>query len=241
MTDLTKDILKYSLILFAITAVTVLILGPIYIKTKPVIRKLEAEQNNKALKELFPDATIFEDVKLSKISIKAMKSDYGLLGFSFKGAAKGYGGPIVFLVGFDAIGNIKGIRILSHTETPGLGGRITEIKKDKYIWEFFSKTESNEQQLSPWFQKQFEGLTIANLKVVKHKTDESEIGVQAITGATITTQAMVAAIKGIGQQIFSELNEKRLKEIELKKDKLYKQWPSVNVNTSEDSDYYTEE
>lgn len=41
-------------------------------------------------------------------------------------ATKGYGGPIELLVGFDADGRIKGVKIVAAAETPGIGSNVTE-------------------------------------------------------------------------------------------------------------------
>jgi Na+-translocating ferredoxin:NAD+ oxidoreductase subunit G len=42
-------------------------------------------------------------------------------------SAKGYGGPVTVLVGFDVEGTgLAGIGIATHSETPGLGSRITK-------------------------------------------------------------------------------------------------------------------
>lgn len=40
--------------------------------------------------------------------------------------SKGYGGPIELLVGFDADGKIKGVKIIAASETPGIGSNVTE-------------------------------------------------------------------------------------------------------------------
>lgn len=36
-----------------------------------------------------------------------------------RGTARGYGGEVEYIVAFDAEGQIAGVRVLSHTETPG--------------------------------------------------------------------------------------------------------------------------
>ena len=50
-----------------------------------------------------------------------------ILGYAFVGEANGYGGVIRVLVGVDEkTDQILNIKILSHTETPGLGDRIED-------------------------------------------------------------------------------------------------------------------
>lgn len=47
----------------------------------------------------------------------------------------GYGGPISLIVGISSEGRIIGVRILSHSETPGLGDKI-DIRKSNWIRSF---------------------------------------------------------------------------------------------------------
>ena len=45
------------------------------------------------------------------------------VGYVFKESAKGYGGDVTVMVGISLDGKIAGVKILSHSETPGLGAR----------------------------------------------------------------------------------------------------------------------
>jgi electron transport complex protein RnfG len=48
-----------------------------------------------------------------------------ILGYAFVGEANGYGGVIRILVGVDeATDQVLNVKVLSHSETPGLGDRI---------------------------------------------------------------------------------------------------------------------
>jgi len=40
---------------------------------------------------------------------------------------QGYSGPIELVFGEDASGALTGVQVLSHTETPGLGAKITRM------------------------------------------------------------------------------------------------------------------
>ncbi len=82
--------------------------------------------------------------------------------------AVGYGGPIDILVGIEPGGTLRGIRIISQQETPGLGAKITEAA----------------------FLDKFVGVAITEL-------DLSRDGgtIDAITGATISSRAVVDALK----------------------------------------------
>ena len=80
------------------------------------------------------------------------------------------------LVGFDSeLTHITGMTPTEHTETPGLGAKITEDE----------------------FRNQFNNKTLkANLVVIKSikPEDASEYQIAAITGATISSDAVAKAV-----------------------------------------------
>ena len=87
-------------------------------------------------------------------------------------APDGYAGPITLVMGVDNNGEILGVRVISHTETPGLGDKI-EISKSKWILSFNGKSLDN-VTLEQWAVKkdggiydQFSGATITPRKVVQ--------------------------------------------------------------------------
>jgi electron transport complex protein RnfG len=90
-------------------------------------------------------------------------------------APHGYNAPIDLLVGIGADASITGVRAVRHRETPRLGEMIDRAKSD-------------------WIE-QFRGKSLAappreNWAV---KQDEGEF--DSITGATVTSRAVVAAVK----------------------------------------------
>lgn len=80
---------------------------------------------------------------------------------------QGYSGRIAMLVGITAQGILSGVRISDHRETPGLGDAIEARKSD-------------------WIE-QFNGLSSESV----HLGDD---GIDALTGATITSTAVVDAV-----------------------------------------------
>jgi electron transport complex protein RnfG len=87
-------------------------------------------------------------------------------------APDGYSGAINMIMGVDRDGNILGVRVLSHKETPGLGDKI-EVAKSDWILNFAGKSLDN---LMPaqWTVKkdggvfdQFAGATITPRKSVQ--------------------------------------------------------------------------
>jgi len=74
-------------------------------------------------------------------------------------------------VGIDNKGKLIGIKILSHTETPGLGAKAAE----------------------PAFSDQFEQKNVDSVVITKTKP-AAENEVQAISGATITSRAVADGV-----------------------------------------------
>jgi Na+-translocating ferredoxin:NAD+ oxidoreductase subunit G len=101
---------------------------------------------------------------------------------------KGYSGEIRLLVGVYKDGKVAGVRINSHTETPGLGDKIQTNKSD-WIFSFNGK-EYQESAADKW-------------EVKKNGGD-----FDAFTGATITPRAVVHAVEDV--LIYFENHKKML-------------------------------
>jgi electron transport complex protein RnfG len=90
-------------------------------------------------------------------------------------APNGYNGEIKLLLGIKYDGELAGVRVISHKETPGLGDKIDEKKSD-------------------WILK-FEGLSLTNPTESKWKVTKDGGEFDQFTGATITPRAIVEAVK----------------------------------------------
>lgn len=102
-------------------------------------------------------------------------ADGELLGYAVRLQTQGYGGMITMLVGLDPeLTTIEGIEIVEQIETPGLGGNIT--------------TDA--------FKEQFAELSAAEqITLVKNvEPSKAENEVQALSGATITSLAVVGGV-----------------------------------------------
>jgi electron transport complex protein RnfG len=137
-------------------------------------------EEQKALKTVFADAEEFKEKEEYYMAYK----DNEISGYILKIYARGYSSTIEMLVGFDTKGLIKGVAVLSQSETPGLGARIVEIK-------------SGEKE--PWFLKQFKGKLAGDLNLDK---------INAITGATISSRAVTEAVKNSVGEFLNNLNIK---------------------------------
>lgn len=89
-------------------------------------------------------------------------------GVALKAQVKSYGGKLLAIVGISLDGEVTGVKVLSHTDTPGLG---TQPMKVDYL-------------------KQYIGLTELN---ADHINDDP--AVDAVTGATISSNAIYHAVQ----------------------------------------------
>ena len=89
-------------------------------------------------------------------------------------ATNGYSGSIHLLVGVYVDGSLAGVRVVRHSETPGLGDAI-ELRKSDWITGFDGKSLDNPQSAG-W----------------RVKRDGGEF--DQLTGATITPRAVVRAV-----------------------------------------------
>lgn len=111
-------------------------------------------------------------------------------------APNGYSGEIRMLVGIDDSGEILGVRVTQHRETPGLGDKV-ETKKSGWIYSFNGKS--------------LESIPSDQWAVVKDGGQFDQF-----TGATITPRAVVSAVHGALQ--YFEENRPALTQMEPARD-----------------------
>jgi len=169
-------ILKLGAVLFAITAVTGLILGGVYTMTLEPISSAKEKEKMAALAETLPEASDFEKVGSLQDNSVIKEVNKGstngeTVGYNITVTPKGYGGLIEMVVGINDEGKLISIKILSHTETPGLGAKAAD----------------------PAFSDQFKQKNVGRIVITKSKpTAENEV--QAISGATITSSAVADGV-----------------------------------------------
>ncbi len=171
-----KEFIKLSGILCAITLIAALLLACVNKVTAPEIAQASQKASENAMKTIIADAESFE--KITDTVFKGT-SKGEIIGYCATVTVNGFGGPVEMMVGIGTDNTVKGIEILSHSETAGLGAKATS--KD--------------------FKDRFPGKN-PNLSVVKTPT-ESQDEVQAITGATITSKAVAEGIR----QAYESINE----------------------------------
>ena len=114
-----------------------------------------------------------------------------ILGHAFVAYGKGYSSTIETVVGMGRDGKICGIKITDQKETPGLGAKLQEVASRNTLWAVISASAVDEAGLKPWFQVQFVGRRADDLRVVKSRAED---GILAITGATISSEAVASSI-----------------------------------------------
>ncbi len=184
-----KNMLRDAAILFAITVIAGAVLGFVYEVTKEPIAEQEARARQEACQEVFADAASFETLsgsedssvtglaengydKVSVDEVMEAKSSAGeALGYVIiLTSHDGYNGDIQFSMGLRKDGTLNGISLLAISETPGLGMRAEEVLKPQFA------------------EKQVAGFSYTKSGAV------SDDQIDAISGATITTNAVVESV-----------------------------------------------
>ncbi|MEE9487630.1 MAG: RnfABCDGE type electron transport complex subunit G [Candidatus Brocadiales bacterium] len=195
--------LQYTLVLGIIAMVTSVGVGATYVITKDKIARKEASRRMEALLTVLPGMEgapvqlTPSDTKPEDNVYKGQGKDGSTVGYAALGKAQGYSSTLKVMVGLSSdMDKVLGIKVLYQAETPGLGTRIIEVPTTKTLWTMFfgdEKADATEEvSLTPWFCDQFIGKTLNQLEVVRQE-DPSKI--IAITGATITTRAVVKAVQ----------------------------------------------
>ena len=171
-----KDIFVPAVTLLVICLVVSALLAGTNALTKEPIAENSLKKSQEAMQSVCPDAVSFEGAKGIEIEVyKALDANGEIIGCAIPVAAKGYGGDVSVMVGISAVdgGMVTGVEILSHSETPGLGANAT----------------------SEDFRNQFkDNPSLHGFSVVKDGTGGSEGRIDAITGATITSNAVTNAV-----------------------------------------------
>lgn len=170
---------------FALAAA--LILGLADLATRHVIQTRIEEDLKASLEEVVPHELYDNNLLTDTVALDAGNANLGTAHILFYLAKKqntinavcfkfttpdGYAGPISLVMGVDRNGEILGVRVLAHVETPGLGDKI-EISKSKWVLSFNGKSLNN-LTVEQWAVKkdggvfdQFAGATITPRKVVQ--------------------------------------------------------------------------
>ncbi|MGB2862209.1 MAG: FMN-binding protein [Sedimentisphaerales bacterium] len=166
----------------------------------PRIRQNEINKRNRLVTVLLPEAKDFilldEQIEIQslqgkkeKVEIyKAMSGAAECIGWSFEAAGSGFADKIKLVVALDKnFEKIAGFDVLASNETPGFGDQI------KY----------------DYYRNQFKGAPAGELKLVTvGERDKIDSEIVAISGATISSEAVVEILSNSITQVKEEMWKK---------------------------------
>ena len=164
-----RDFIKMISVLFIACGLAAGSLAVVNAVTKEPIASYEKRQRDAALREVFPDADEFKNVAPDRVWEVLRKGQKA--GHIYLTQVQGYSGPITLMFGTDSNGAVTGLRVLSHTETPGLGAKIATAH----------------------FRDQFKNKRLEQL--ILKKDDPAKGQIDAITGATISSRAVTKTVR----------------------------------------------
>lgn len=162
-----------SVVLLVISVVVALLLSFTNLITEEKIAQNNQDEQNRAKQEVL-SAYKFVDLSYTDGIVKGVfegKDGSGnTLGWCVNVTPNGYGGQIDLMVGIDKDKTLLGIKVVSNSETAGLGAKCTN---DDFAGQFHGKE-----------------MPISVIKSGTPKDNE----IVAITGATITSRAVVQGV-----------------------------------------------
>lgn len=178
MTDGNRDFIIIVGKLVLISAVAAALLGITYVPTQAQLKVNTEQARVLKLSEVMPQAVDFEpvygDTVINEDGDKeilyylAKDGSGNLIGYAFFKQQPGAQDIIEVAGGVTSdFVQITGMSVLSHAETPGLGSKIIE----------------------PAFRQQFNGIPLSQLQL-----SSSGGSIDSITGATISSQAVIDAL-----------------------------------------------
>lgn len=183
-----RPTLSYQTGVLAVFALAAsILLGFADLATRDVIQQRLAEDLKASLEAVVPADLYDNNLLADTLALPSAEANLGAAETVFYLAKKegkvnavcfkliapdGYAGPISLVMGVDKNGEILGVRVIAHVETPGLGDKI-EISKSKWVLDFNGKSLDN-LSVAQWAVKkdggvfdQFAGATITPRKVVQ--------------------------------------------------------------------------
>ena len=178
-----KYYLKLSLTLFMITFIATGILAYVNSKTSPIIAENSRKAENEARKIVLPQGENFIKQTYQDFDYYIAKDkEKQTLGYCFVAKGDGYSSLIQTMVGVDKNFEVKNIKILFQSETPGLGANA---ENDDFQAQFIGKKAS---QIAP---------------------DKDGGEIVSLTGATITTRAISNSITNSIKKLKSAIDSQK--------------------------------
>lgn len=173
-----RDYFRLGFILMLICVIAAGVLGLTYTLTKDQIAKQAQAKQDAANSSALSVAKTFKQINAAEIKKKRLKLDNeqdkiflalsggSRVGYTFIVHPRGFGGLMEVAVGISSDGKVKGVSIVSHKETPGLGDQVLQDK----------------------FKRQFIGRSPSDRVEVKKDID-------AISGATFSSKGLTKGVR----------------------------------------------
>jgi electron transport complex protein RnfG len=180
-----KNMLKLGIALGLYATVACVGLAFVYTGTSEIISRRQKADLEASLQELFPDMDGFSDITDKVASpdpavkfetVYAMQKGGGVIGVAVQASGASYGGPIKVLTGLGADKKITRVKVLEHSDTPGLGANAV------------SPTYYVDKARKITFTGQFSDKGAGDPFAVKED-------VAVITASTITSRAVANVVK----------------------------------------------
>lgn len=220
------NIIKPTFVLVIVAFFSSLVLSHINKITKPDIVRQAQEKQNRALALVLPGykisqkETVIIRTQTFRYWVAEKQTDGAVKkAYAFEASSPGYSGDVKSMVGVDEEGTLIGLSILKQTETPGLGARCEEIATSVTFFGFLKgKNPPPGEIIQPWFQYQFNGLSLTKPVEIAKKGDwnpslKDELiahnSITAITGATVTGKAVITGLASAKALLDEALKQKQ--------------------------------
>lgn len=188
MDGMWKMKLNYkNYMLFIITLGSGFLLSLVYFLLFDQIQLTKKNEELKARKALIPAMVSSKESKDGLIT--AFDKSGSIVGYFYKGVDyEGYGGKVVVLVALNPDWTVKDFQMIEHSETKGLGTKVNDL----------------------WFRKGFIGKKPSAKNMPSGKSEfKAKLGIDAISGATYSSMAVVHAVSKDWEKYFSNYNKQQ--------------------------------
>lgn len=164
-----KRTLRLTAVLLLVCAAAILFLFLIHTLTADRISARQEETRRAALETVMPGADVFSQLYCDDAAIDGITGAYSgirFLGYCVDVSVEGFGGSLSLLVGVSSSGAVTGVTVLSHSETAQLGAQAAQ---EDFLAQFTGKSGA---------------ITV----------NSGRNSIDGITGATVTSSAVTAAV-----------------------------------------------
>ena len=183
-----NNVTKMFLNLIIVGAFSGAVLAWVFHLADPLIQANREKELKESIFKVLPEAKDYRKAEKGLageniVVYLGLDEDKKPVGVAFKADGGGFQGNVGVMVGLDLeYQSLKGIEILDQLETPGLGERIRETE----------------------FKEQFKGVEVRpRLEYIKYRKPEKPNQIQAITGATISSKAVVTNINKAVEKVLA--------------------------------------